>query len=520
MRRPARAPSCASRPWRWTIFLLLAAAWGSPLAGQTPDTPKGRRVAALVEALGVGGMDAILAFIDREYAPGEYSGFGGARGLAAYWASVAREVGPVEFHSLDTLRLGSREIEVSWLRGRLTRAWIGVRLDLEPEAPHRIVANGVIRGLWPADPPRPDPAAVGVEPFDPERLSDYLDGWLTGAAAADHFSGAILVARDGGVVFEGAYGRADRESGIRVGLDTRFRLASVTKIFTGVAIAQLAEAGKLSLGDPLSKFIPEYPRHIADQVTVHHLLTHTSGIELDDDADFNSAIRDARSLDQLLAAQLRYIERLNLGNYDDFAPLTEFDYTNEGIDLLGVIVERVSGEPWSAYLRRHIFDPAGMTDTGAHVLEPVPGLAKAYTARSRAGGWLPGTLREAETGGEVQGASPIRPAGSGWSTARDMYRFTRALRDGTLLSQQSYQGMASPQIDVRDLPGEDAAYGYTLDVLRRGEHLSVGHGGGAPGINTQVRWYPEEGWTLIVLVNRDRVGNHVLWHLEEVLRLR
>ncbi len=506
-----------------TAFALAVAA--PPLASQDParssslpEGPTTDRVVGLVEALSSGSRPGIRAFIDTHYTS-SYSGFGSAQNLENYWAAVYQEVGPLSVEVFETLTLGPRQLQVYWARGHRTRSWIGIRLDVDTLPPYQIEGNSVLRGARPRSGPRPDRAAAGADPLDVERLAAYLDEWLSGAADEDHFSGAVALWHGGQPIYLKGFGLADRERAIPVSPETPFRLASVTKMFTGVAIAQLAERGQLSYDDPLSKFIPEYPSHIADQVTVHHLLTHTSGIEIDDDRDFNDAVRVSTSMGELLEAQLRFIRRLNRGNYDDFAPLTEFDYTNEGIDLLGIIVERVSGSSWSTYLQDHVFAPAGMTRTGPHVLEPPVELAVPYTSRGIGGGWSGEGLRAVPPASMV-GSGRIRPAGSGWSTARDMARFVQALRDGTLLSAESYSLMTTPHIVAGQIPGEDLAYGYTLNVDRRNGLTVLGHGGGAPGINTHVRWYPQGDWIVVVLANRDRGANHVSWHIEELIGAR
>ena len=127
---------------------------------------------------------------------------------------------------------------------------------------------------------------------------------------------------------------------------------------------QLEQQGRLSLDEPMSRFVPEYPAFIAEQVTIRHLLTHTSGIELDDDPEFNRLVAEARSLSEILAAHVERIEHLNEGRYADFRPLESHDYSNENYDLLGVIIERASGQPWQEYVHEHVLPPAGMTHTG------------------------------------------------------------------------------------------------------------------------------------------------------------
>lgn len=493
---------------RWMSVILVLAVQTSNaqppaavLATDTlPNTPLGDRASALLTAYNTGNVDTLADFVSANFDADALKRLGTSKSIASYWAGVYLEAGPLTFFSLEALQLGDRTREVVWCRGDRTKAWMGITLRMTEDAPNGITGYSVLRGLRPSTATTPN---VSEENF-PSYLKDYLNT----LSKHDHFSGNVLIAKNDAIIFEGSYGD--------VKPDSRFRLASVTKMFTGIAIAQLADAGKLDFDDPLSKHIPEYPKHIADQVTIHQLLTHQSGIELDNYSRYNREIGEARSIEELLTIQLKHLAHLNRDNYDDFEPLESYDYTNEGIDLLGVIVERVSGKNWSEYIEKNIFAKAGMKDSGTDTLKGDTGLVTGYTGTNRAGMFLP--ERRAVNGTKENSA--LRPAGSGWSTSRDMFAFITALNNHELLSPEITETVLSPHVSTNPPGGFNPTgfYGYTFDI-EIGDTLSLfGHRGSAPGISTGVRYYPKDEWTVVVLSNYSRAGDVVLNHIEDILQ--
>lgn len=429
-----------------------------------------------------------------------------------YWSGVYREVGSLSFVATSFEGPPGRENEIFWHLGDITEAWIGLRLNLTEEG--QISGRGVARGVRPSV--APIPKVINASDL-PHRLESYI----ARICDQDYFSGTVIVAKNASLIFEGACGFADRETERNNEVSTPFRLASVSKLFTGVAIAQLVESGRLTFDDPISQYIPEYPSHIGDQVTVRHLLTHTSGIELDDNADFNAAVGEASSVEDLLAVQLEYIEQMNSGNYEDFAPLTRFDYTNEGIDLLGVIIERVSGQTWSDYLQTHIFGPTEMASSGADFLEPVPDLARSYTTRPSADGTFQ-ELGERRPVAETESALAwkIRPAGSAYSSAPDMLRFLRSLQTCEILNCELVDEITSAAVEIPVPPGieESRAYGYTFGIDDSAKGVrAIGHRGGAIGQSTVVQYYPDLGYTVIILSNYDRTQWWLNMRIQEMI---
>jgi D-alanyl-D-alanine carboxypeptidase len=298
-------------------------------------------------------------------------------------------------------------------------------------------------------------------------------------AAKGEFSGTVLVARDGKVVLEKAWGLADREAGARSTVDTKFRIGSMNKMFTAVATLQLVEAGKLALDDTIGEHLPDYPNEeVASKVTVRHLLTHTGGT-----GDIFGAVFEQNRLK--LRRHGDYV-KLYGSNLLGFEPGARFEYSNYGFVLLGAVIEAASGQSYYDYVREHVFRPAGMTATDS--------LPESTDVPKRATGYMrfpPGAPWEPNTN-----TLPWRgtAAGGGYSTVRDLMRFAQALSSGKLISKAS---LAEATREHRQ------QYGYGFGVQGAGPLRSYGHGGGAPGMNGELRVYPRLGYVIVGLSNLD-----------------
>lgn len=310
-----------------------------------------------------------------------------------------------------------------------------------------------------------------------------LEAWLRDAASMDQFTGAVLVARDGHVLFRKAYGLADREQRIANTLQTRFRIGSMNKMFTAVAILQLVEAGKVDLRAPLGTYIPDYPNQdVATKVTIHHLLTHTGGTGDIFGPDFEAHRKELRTLADYLKL---YGER-----GPEFEPGSTWAYSNYGMVLLGVVIEKVTGQSYYEYVQERVYEPAGMTATGSLPEdEAVPDRSVGYTRPPGSTTWAPNT-----------DSLPYRgtSAGGGYSTVDDLGRFAHALLGHELLSPESTELLLTGKVD-----SFGGKYAYGFEDRRRGGNGSVGHGGGAPGMNGDLRIYPESGYVVAVLANMD-----------------
>lgn len=484
--------------------VLAAQVIARDTAGSTAldSTPAGRRLRTFIRAYNAGNRDALRDFMRRE-SDGRYLAAKPDRtdALAAYWLNVFRQFGPVRYHSIS--RQEGRETEI-WTLGTVTHAWLGLDFTVDSSPPHGVTDYAVVRGARPR----------GLEVraiLGSVRLGPYLQDYLRRNAAGGYFSGAVLVARADTPLFQGAYGFADQRSGRRNTLDTPFYLASVSKMFTAVAVLQLVSRGQLSLDDPLSRYLPDFPRRIADRVTIRRLLTHTSGIELDENEDFNRATQRAGTMAELYDVQLKFLSRSS--GIDSFVPPDRFDYSNEDYDLLGVIIERIAGISYDEFLRRNIFEPAAMPHTHAFAPgHPIVGGAIGYTARDTSGAfqWLPHENRAFMQ-------QRTRPSGGHYSTVGDLLRFARALRSGAILDTALTRHMLAPQITIHEAVDASHYYGYGVQIEKQGGVTMIGHGGAFYGASARFDLYPQLGYTVIVLSNEEWVANNVADYIREAI---
>jgi CubicO group peptidase (beta-lactamase class C family) len=307
------------------------------------------------------------------------------------------------------------------------------------------------------------------------------------------FSGVVLVARKGQVLFQKAYGLANREHGVANKLDTKFRLGSVTKQFTAMAIMILSERGKLNVTDPICKYIENCPTAWS-AITVHHLLTHTSGIP--DFTDFP----DNDHYEHLPMTPLETMARFR-DKPLEFVPGERFNYDNSGYLLLGHIVERTSGEKYEDFLRKNIYEPLGMLHSGYDHPRIV--------LKDRASGY-------ATRGVEIFNADYIemdQPLGGGsmYSTVGDLLRWDQALYTEKLVSRKSLQQIFTPNETVysatRPLDRgwySRHKYGYGWDIAQRwfGRRL-YSHAGGINGFQSMIMRYPEDRTLVVVLTNME-----------------
>jgi D-alanyl-D-alanine carboxypeptidase len=348
-------------------------------------------------------------------------------------------------------------------------------LIVESEEPHRITRLGIVA--------IPRPAEFTVPRMSELELVAVLRAKLDNDAAAGRFGGAVLLARSGKVLFTGAYGPADREKRLANKVDTRFHIGSMNKMFTAVAVLQLAQAGKLKLTDPLSKYISDYPnKELAAKVTIHHLLTHTGGTGDIFGPEFNAHRLELRTL-------YDYVQLYGKRPLA-FEPGSRWEYSNYGMILLGVVIERVTGQSYYDYIDEHIYKPAGMTMSGSEPeSEGVPGLATGYM-RAPGGSRVPNT-----------DTLPYRgtSAGGGYSTVGDLMKFVDALMSHTLLNAEYTELLITGKVDT----GRGTKYAYGFEDMRKEGVGSVGHSGGAPGMNGDLRIYPRSGYVVAVLSNLD-----------------
>ncbi len=312
-----------------------------------------------------------------------------------------------------------------------------------------------------------------------------LDTYLQRAMEVWQFNGAVLVARSDRVLLREGYGYADIQNSRPNTPDTKFLIGSMTKPFTAIAILQLAEQGLLDLDTPLSAYLPHYPAAVADIVTIHHLLSHTSGIpDVINVPDFQARADKPITPMEIVA----YFADLP----SQFEPGARYAYSSSNYVLLGLIVEAVSGQPWADYIREHVCGPAEMGNTGVYLdYRDRPDFAIGYNPDSR------GSLAEAR----VIHPSCGYAAGSLASTVDDLYRLDRALYDTVLLKKASIGKMLEPHSPV---------YGYGWLVDDVAGHRLTAHGGAVPGYVSMLHRWIDDSVCVVVLSNNVSVPVHTL----------
>lgn len=291
---------------------------------------------------------------------------------------------------------------------------------------------------------------------------------------------AALVARDGRILWQGAAGFADAEKKVPVGVETKFRIGSVSKQFTAAAVLKLVEEKKLSLTDPLSKFFPDFPG--GDKITLHRLLNHTSGLH----SYTNKPEFMTRVVKPIAPAELIAWFR---DDKPDFAPGTSFLYNNSAYFLAGEIVAKVSGQSLGDYLRTTFFEPLGMKDTGTFVnAAPPAGMASGFS-------WSDGKL-SAAVDWDMSWAGG---AGALYSTVGDLMRWNDALHHGRVIGADSLKLQTTPNKLPADVDGLNYGYGLVVSEFKRLPILS--HGGGLNGWSSDLTYFPQQQCTVVVLAN-------------------
>ncbi len=360
-------------------------------------------------------------------------------------------------------------------QGPGSRTSLALRLD--PKPPHGFIDFGY---KAPRDP------SLGEAPVGfPGELREFMEDLVS----RDEFSGTVLVAKDGKPVFEQAYGLASKRYNVSNRIDTKLNLGSMNKMFTGVAICQLVEQGRLSFDDKVIKYLPNYPnREVAEKVTIHQLLTHTSGLGSYFNDKYDTVWSTIRTLDQLLSVFVD--EPL------EFEPGARFGYSNSGPVVLGLIIERITGQTYYDYVRDHIYKPAGMIDTDCYAMDtPTPNLAIGYTHMDGNHEHRDGPRRNNLFSHSLKGG----PAGGGFSTVEDLLRFSLALQEHKLLSPEMTETLLTRKIAL----GPGLGYAYFFGDETTNGHRHVGHNGGAPGISADFHIYSDLGYTVAVLSNYD-----------------
>ncbi|WP_337968733.1 serine hydrolase domain-containing protein [uncultured Flavobacterium sp.] len=312
----------------------------------------------------------------------------------------------------------------------------------------------------------------------------------------NNLSGVVLIAKNGKPIYREAFGFANLPDSIKNKPDTKFNLASINKMFTGMAIMQLVESGKISLQDKVGKYLLDYPnKTVADSVTIHQLLTHTSGMN----SFWEEYDKVAKEKFKTVSDYLPLFVNKKLA----FAPGSDFLYSNSGYMVLGLIIEKVSGQNYFDFVKEYIYKPAKMINTDAYELDnAIPNLATGYTmSLEEPGQWKNNIYSNLAKG---------TPAGGGYSTVDDLLSFANALQNNRLLSKENTAIYTSGRVKFRD-----GMYGYGFMEDTINGHRIIGHTGGHDGIADELMIYSDLGYTVVILTNGE-VENY--WEASNLIK--
>jgi CubicO group peptidase (beta-lactamase class C family) len=444
-----------------------------------PETPAGKRAREVFDLLNNESSYDTEDYIKKNYTLNFLNNFPLATHKSIY------EVTRTMFGKLNLVYISKSTPEEfnATLRSESRDAWLNLLVQVESGKPYRIS----ILGLRPGAPPdNYKPSQKKTKKNEKKESSGFsnieeYNQYLTKKTESNEFSGIVMVARDDKPLFRKAYGYASKRFRVLNNLDTKFNLGSCNKSFTRVAAAQLMEKGKISIDDPIGKYLDMFPKEIADKVTIRHLLNMRSGW-----GDYwgNPKYRSHSNQLKKVSEYIDFIKDMPL----DFKPGSNMQHSNTGYLVLGAIIEAVSGMDYYDYIRKYIYEPAGMTNSDSYLKdEPVKNLATGYTNMNRND-----PLGKGYRWNNIN-SLPLRgtPAGGGYSTAGDILKYFQALRSHTLLNAKYTNYLFN---GFKGRPGDSVS------------SKIFGGIGAAPGMNAYMMFFIKSGYSVIILSNYDMPG--------------
>lgn len=476
------------------LFILQAGSGQQPGEISYSDSPimpeglKGKRIQSVIDTVNSGSPERVRSFISTECT----ERFRNIVSMDDHISTVLgfnQNTGGVDFSGIRSYVPERKGETVVILKGRNLEDFWGLTVRFA-EAPDFLIA-GI--GISPARPP----SGLKEPPLTEEQFIVLTKNTMAKLGDKGAFSGALLIARGEKVLFTTAAGEASKAFHVPNNIDTKFNLGSMNKMFTSTAIVRLAEQGKLSFSDPISKYIDEswLPKEVTDKITIHHLLTHSSGLGSYFNETYDKSSRE-------LFRRLDDYKPLIKDDRPAFEPGARFQYSNTGMFLLGVVIEKVSGQDYFDHIRQAIYEPAGMKNTDCYEMDyPVENLAIGYSPDWKSPyGWQNNLYKHVIKGG---------PAGGGFSTVNDLHKFALALLSGKLVSKESLQTMWTDHLK--------ANYGYGFTVVEDAAGKRVGHSGGFAGINSRLDIYLDSGSIVAVMSNIDMGAGPLAGKINQLL---
>lgn len=453
-----------------------------------PGGKKGERIQSLIDTFNADDPDQIRRFLEEKCTE-RFLNIAPMQEHIDIFLSTRRQTGGVDFHSIRTYVPERKAETVVILKDRNFDSWWGFVLKFDGSENYLIDSINFSDARTPSN--------VDEPPLTEKQFIEMTKDLMGRICQRDVFSGTILIARGDEVLLRHACGEASKRFHVPNNIDTKFNLGSMNKMFTATAIVQLAEKGLLSFDDPISKYVDEswLPKEITSKITIHHLLTHTSGLGSYFNETYQKGSRE-------LFRNVEDFKPLVKDEKPAFEPGERFMYSNTGMLLLGVVIESVSGQSYFDYIRKNIYEPAGMKNSDSYEMDyPVENLAIGYSPDWKSEyGWQNNIFKHVIKGG---------PAGGGFSTVADLHRFARALQTGKLVSVKS--------LDILWKDHTAQNYGYGFRVAEGPNGKIVGHAGGFPGINAYLYIYLDKDYIVAILSNYDQGAHPVYRKIDQLL---
>jgi CubicO group peptidase (beta-lactamase class C family) len=483
----------------FSVFLCLVSvlqvfAQGQPGAVNFKDNPalpegvKGERIKAFIVAVNSQQPDRIREFFEKNCTE-KFKNFAPMDQHISIFQRFYQDTGGVEFQSVRSFVPEVRNVTAIIVKGRTIGTWRVNFMWLKVK--DALLIDGINMQVERPSVTHSGPA-LSEEGFL-QNLRELMGKFIEN----DMFSGSLLVARGDEVLLTMAGGEASKRFHVPNNINTKFNLGSMNKMFTATSIMQLVETGKLSLDDPISKYVDEswLDKEISSKITIHHLLCHTSGLG----SYFNdSFMKGSRALFR----DLNDFKPLVKDEKPAFEPGTGFQYSNTGMLLLGVVIESVTGKSYFDYVCENVFDAAGMVNSDSYEMDyPVENLAIGYSRDNKSPyGWQNNLYKHVIKGG---------PAGGGFSTVHDLHHFAMAMKAGKLVSSESLDEMWKIH------GGRNYGYGFVIENGHNGK--VVGHSGGFPGINSILKIYLDKDYIVAVMSNYDGAATAVAQEIDNLI---
>ncbi len=453
-----------------------------------PDGVLGDRIRSVIETLNANSPEAVQRFLQQECSE-RFRNIAPMDEHLSAFLGVHRQWGEVQFHSIRTYEPPRPDETIVILKDSNFGAWRAFVIQLDEAAENRITSLSLTDARVPTNVSQPDVSQT--------ELIGQTSGMVQRLCAQDVFSGTILLAKGDDILYSHACGEASKRFHVANNIDTKFNLGSMNKMFTATAINQLVERGVLAYDETIEAHVDQswLPSDVTSKITIHHLLTHTSGLgSYFNETYWNGSRELYRDVDDF--------KPLVSGEQLAFEPGERFRYSNTGMLLLGVVIESATGQSYFDYIRENIYEAAGMANSDSYEMDfPVDNLAIGYIPnRNSEYGWENNLYKHVIKGG---------PAGGGFSTVTDIYHFARALETGKLVSNETLELMWT------DHSGD--GYGYGFGIAEGPAGKVTGHGGGFPGLNSNLDIFVDSGYVVVVMSNYDEGASPVARQISNLI---